>query len=218
MDHNPLPGRVSVCLVLALGCFCVMAVGGALAQTPRAVDDRSLFDESPSTVALFTAVWGANAAERWVLEHNAALAPLLPAPAPPGTPVPMVTPTPVPTRPSGVSQALANTQWRLVAFGGTGPETPAAPQPAVTLQFRADGQMSGFGGCNSYGGRYDVRDGTLSMQEIMSTLRACQDAAITQQEARYFGALQTVRRYETGDNRLRLSSADGATVLIFVPA
>src|SRR4029434_7378225 len=70
---------------------------------PRATDGRSLFDESLATQTMFIAVWGNNAAERWVFEHNAELARLQPgavpgavAPAPPPPPTPVGAPGPAP--------------------------------------------------------------------------------------------------------------------------
>jgi hypothetical protein len=54
-----------------------LLVGPSLAaadSVPRASDGRSLSGETPATAALFAAVWGARAAQRWVDEHNAELA------------------------------------------------------------------------------------------------------------------------------------------------
>jgi heat shock protein HslJ len=110
-----------------------------------------------------------------------------------------------------------NTQWRLVAFGSAGAETPALPQPPVTLQFGADGRFGGNSGCNLYGGSYQVQGTSLALSDIASTLRACLDDRITQQEGHYLGALRLVRQYSLVGTRLTLSSPDGATVLTFAP-
>jgi putative ABC transport system substrate-binding protein len=64
-------------VVLSLVAFA-MAGNTAHAQaapaTPIAYDGRNLLRESSATQATFQAVWGERAQERWVEEHNAALA------------------------------------------------------------------------------------------------------------------------------------------------
>lgn len=70
--------------------------GAALAQTGPggsdvATDGKRLSGESPATQAMFNAVWGSQAANEWVKEHNAAIS----APAPATKPAPP-TPTTLP--------------------------------------------------------------------------------------------------------------------------
>jgi heat shock protein HslJ len=85
-------------------------------------------------------------------------------------------------------------------MGPPGSETPVVPGSSVTLQFEVDGQVGGSGGCNSYGGQYEVQDNTISFSQVMSTLMACADESVNQQEQQYFQALQTAGRFEvTGD-------------------
>jgi hypothetical protein len=48
----------------------------------RANDGKTLAGESASTQETFVAVWGADAPQRWVTEHNAEIARLAPAPPP----------------------------------------------------------------------------------------------------------------------------------------
>ena len=86
-------------LLLAVTVVPALAQGGAV---PRAVDGRGLFDETLATQTMFIAVWGNNAAERWVFEHNAELARLqpglaVPAAAAPGAVVQVPGPPPIPT-------------------------------------------------------------------------------------------------------------------------
>jgi hypothetical protein len=61
-------------LVLVLALPLVGPTQVAAEGPPRASDGRSLAGETPATQALFAAVWGARAAQRWVDEHNAELA------------------------------------------------------------------------------------------------------------------------------------------------
>jgi len=114
-----------VLLLLATGGVAQAQPG----EVPRAVDGRSLRDESIETQARFSAVWGDEAATHWVTEHNAELARLQPAPASvpttgptatrttavtSGTPATSVTPTSVlptsvTTTPGGATATQATT-------------------------------------------------------------------------------------------------------------
>jgi plastocyanin len=67
--------RSAVRLALLALCTALVSSTTALAQTElRASDGQDLGMQSPSTQAEFTSTWGADAAARWILEHNAALA------------------------------------------------------------------------------------------------------------------------------------------------
>jgi heat shock protein HslJ len=103
-------------------------------------------------------------------------------------------------------------------MGAPGSETPVAPGSSVTLQFEADGQVGGSGGCNSYGGQYEVQDNTISFSQIMSTLRACADESVNQQEQQYFQALQTAGRFEVAGDQLTIWYNGDQGMLSFVKA
>ena len=105
------------------------------------------------------------------------------------------TPVPVPTQETPASPPgddnLANTEWTLESFGSMGAETPVLEGTTVTLIFESGGQAGGSGGCNSYGTDYQVQDNTLIFGEIVSTLMACTEEGITEQEQRYLTALRS---------------------------
>lgn len=113
---------------------------------------------------------------------------------------------------------LANSQWRLVSFGAPGAETPVIEGSTVTLEFGAGSQAGGSGGCNSYGGEYQVQGGALSVSQIVSTLMACVDERVTQQEQQYFQALEAAGRFELAADQLTIWYDDGQGVLNFVRA
>ena len=118
--------------------------------------------------------------------------------------------------PSAVTEesSLENTHWRLVSFGALGSEQPPVEGSLITL-FLANGQAGGYGGCNSYGGTYQVDGDTISFEEIVRTERACQDERVTEQEQRYFQALESAALFERTDNLLILSDSDGNGLLVF---
>lgn len=114
----------------------------------------------------------------------------------------------------GVGAGLENTPWSLVSFGAPGAETPLIEGSMITLLL-ADGQAGGFGGCNSYGGTYQVEGNNISFGGITSTLVACATESVTEQEQRYIQALQSANSYELEGNQLRITYDDGEGLLVF---
>lgn len=125
--------------------------------------------------------------------------------------------SPEPTAP-GQGNRLAGTSWQLVSFGLAGAETGLIEGSAITLEFSPDGRATGSGGCNSYGGEYQVQDHTLSFGPIVSTKMACADPNVMQQEQQYFQALQTAGQFELAGDHLTIRYSEGREVLNFVPA
>jgi heat shock protein HslJ len=125
-------------------------------------------------------------------------------------------PPPIPS-PSAVQNGLENTHWSLASFGPVGAEKPVVESSNVTL-LAADGKFGGFGGCNSYGGAYEITGDQLSFHDINSTLKACADEQIMQQEQRYFEALQSAGTFAVKDNRLTIGYDSGKGVLVFKKA
>ena len=130
----------------------------------------------------------------------------------------VTTPTAEPTVPSSAENSLANTQWTLVSFGTRGAETSLVEGSAITLEFGEDGQAVGSGGCNSYGSKYQVQDNRLSFSQINSTLMACADERVMQQEQQYLQALESAGEFELTDDHLTISYDNGQAVLNFVKA
>lgn len=106
---------------------------------------------------------------------------------------------------------LAGSSWQLSALGEKNPVAGAT----VTLEF-IDGQAGGTAGCNSYGGAYEVDGDKIAFREVVSTLMACADAAVMDQEAEFLGSLNEVERFELAEGRLQLFRS-GGEALTFVP-
>jgi heat shock protein HslJ len=124
------------------------------------------------------------------------------------------------TSPEGIlpsETGLENSHWSLVSFGLRGAEKPLVEESTITLMLAA-GLAGGSGGCNSYGGIYEVEGNRISFREITSTLRACSDQRVTDQEQRYFAALETAESYEVDGNLLRIAYDGGAGQLVFESA
>lgn len=126
---------------------------------------------------------------------------------------PQVTPTAAST--SAAPTALEGTRWVLESMGAAGQESSLLPGSIVTLRFEANAQAAGNGGCNSFGGTYETRENSITFLNLVSTLMACADNAVTQQEAEYLRALNTAVSYELTAGSLTITYDSG--LLHFVP-
>lgn len=99
---------------------------------------------------------------------------------------------------------IFDVEWIVEAIDGK----PAADGVKSTLKIEADGQVSGRGGCNGYGGPAKVEGEKISFGNMRATLMACEQAAMDQ-EGRFFAALKEVEGYRIEDGRLVLADKDG---------
>ena len=127
-----------------------------------------------------------------------------------------VQPRATPTSPPVSEERLSGTRWVLVSLGEPEEETPAIKGSNVVLEFKDKGQVSGSGGCNSYGGQYQVEGNRIAFREIVSTLMACAEQAITNQETQYLQALGATSRFNLSDNRLSIYYDNDKSVLNFI--
>ncbi len=143
--------------------------------------------------------WPARQPTRIVLALLALAASTLPAdPAHAGGP-----PTP----------GLEDTEWKLTRLGdrAVAVTTPAA-QPYLVLKSTGE-EVSGFGGCNRFMGKYRVEGETLDLGRIAVTMMACAEAM--DREADFFRALQATRRWKIVDRQLELYDEDGKMLARF---
>jgi heat shock protein HslJ len=109
---------------------------------------------------------------------------------------------------AGGGQNLAGTSWRLVeANGQLVPEGVEA-----TITFEEGGQVSGSGGCNSYGGTYSVDGNSITFSQIISTMMACQDEGVMALESTFLDALNAGGTFDVQGNTLTIDAANGTTL------
>lgn len=107
---------------------------------------------------------------------------------------------------------LEGTSWTVTEMGGT----PLVEGTSITAQF-ADGKIGGSAGCNSYGGTYEITTEGVTISDLNSTMMACTDPGVMEQEQQFLEYIQNIQSIEVGTNQLIIKSADGADI-IFVPA
>jgi pimeloyl-ACP methyl ester carboxylesterase/heat shock protein HslJ len=118
--------------------------------------------------------------------------------------------------PTAATNDLSGSSWQLTSFGPVGTTNPVIRNVTITLEIGEDGQTGGNSGCNSYGGSYTVQDDSLQFEEITSTLIACADQAVTEQEQQYLQALRTASRFSVEGDTLKIAYQNDGGELIFV--
>jgi heat shock protein HslJ len=73
--------------------------------------------------------------------------------------------------------------WRLTAYGPADSPTPAVPDVEAFLSFGADGTLTGNTGCNQLGGDYQLEGDQITFGQIVSTLIACPDMQMAQEDS-----------------------------------
>src|SRR5215212_3461223 len=73
--------------------------------------------------------------------------------------------------------------WKLTAYGPASAPAPAAEGVDAGLTFNEDGTITGTSGCNGLGGDYTVEGDQITFGEFASTLMACDEPIMKQEEA-----------------------------------
>jgi heat shock protein HslJ len=111
---------------------------------------------------------------------------------------------------------LEGTSWDLVSYlGAKGTTENILPNTRITAQFSSGGSLGGSAGCNHYFGEYTLGGGSLTVRSIGSTLMACLDPGVMEQEARYLSLLGSAARFRLEGDRLVLSDASGTVLLTY---
>ncbi len=96
---------------------------------------------------------------------------------------------------------LEGTPWTLQS----GVDAPADAVPTLTLG--DDGQASGFAGCNTFSGGYEISGDTFTIGPLASTQMACPEPQMAAETA-YFQALDAADTWAIESSELVLSDGD----------
>jgi heat shock protein HslJ len=98
--------------------------------------------------------------------------------------------------------------WTVVSYFRPGAVVSPVVGSTLTATFDAD-RISGESGCNSFSGRFEVDGGDIAIGPLASTLRACADPAVDEQERQYLAALELARTYSFDGANLTVLREDG---------
>jgi heat shock protein HslJ len=116
---------------------------------------------------------------------------------------------------SSTTISIDDTQWRLIELMGSPIPATMTSVNEVTLQFSKEGnRVSGFSGCNTYGGGYTTPEPSkISFSQMLSTMKAC--PSNMDLESAYLKMLQEVDNYAIKGNVLSLNKAKMAPMARF---
>lgn len=103
--------------------------------------------------------------------------------------------------------SLEGTSWRLSSLGGEDADAGVTS----TLAFDDDGNVSGNGGCNGFGGKATFDGAKIKFGDLFSTMMACEETKM-KQEAAFHAALAKTASYNVEGGVLTL--LDGADVAV----
>jgi heat shock protein HslJ len=111
---------------------------------------------------------------------------------------------------------LPGTAWKVTMYNnGKEAVVGLIADSQVTLNFGADGQISGNSGCNNYSGGYETSGAALKVGPLASTRMFCEKpAGVMDQEQQYLAALQNAATFEIAGDTLTIRDADGAMQVV----
>lgn len=104
--------------------------------------------------------------------------------------------------PVEASTRLKDKKWMLESIGNR--RTFAAIKDAFVVFDPSKGSAGGNSGCNVFGGSYISTNETLTVTEIIATMRACTEDGRMDLEREFLNGLKDASRYEIRDGRLFL--------------
>lgn len=113
-----------------------------------------------------------------------------------------------------ISTPSLSGEWQVRLLDGA----PLLPETNISLKI-SDPQFSGYGGCNDYGGQYELAASTgVEFREIEMTAQACvSPAGVLDQEIAYLNALTEAARFRHTSDELILLDATGRERLVLAP-
>ena len=118
--------------------------------------------------------------------------------------------------PVAPTATFEGTTWRLIAYAdSSGQLSMALPDVETTAVFDG-GRVSGNAGCNNYNGTYTVDGQALTIQLGPTTMMACPEPAMAQEQA-FFTNLAAAASYVLVGDQLHILNANGDVVLAFQP-
>ena len=112
---------------------------------------------------------------------------------------------------AGSTGGLDGSAWEWIELDGA----PPIAGTTLTIAFE-EGSAGGAAGCNTYGASYRLQDESLTFSEIASTLMACMEPGVMEQESAFLAFLRDARTFAVKDDFLYIYNEAGRA-LMFKP-
>jgi heat shock protein HslJ len=114
--------------------------------------------------------------------------------------------------------SLVGTPWNVVNYNdGKTATVGLAADSTITLEFTAEGTVTGNATCNTYNGSFTTDGDSLTVGPLATTRMACASDELNAQEALYLAALQNSATYDISNGTLTIRDAGGASQVIATP-
>ncbi len=121
----------------------------------------------------------------------------------------------VPPPPPPPANPLSGTRWDVVNFNDGNAIVTLIAGTRITMEFGANGQMTGSAGCNNYTAGYSVTGSVISITPPSGTQRFCESpAGVMDQEARFLSTLPRAANFSIDGSRLDITSASGQILVV----
>jgi heat shock protein HslJ len=114
---------------------------------------------------------------------------------------------------AGESSASLVGSWKLMSYGPPNDPIPAVPDTEAGITFNEDGTLTGHSGCNGFGGKYAVEGDQVTFSEVVSTLMACDEPRMSQENVVH-QVLTDTATYKIEGNKLTLTNNGLVLVLM----
>ena len=94
--------------------------------------------------------------------------------------------------PATASFSLEHSDWQLLELAGA----PIVPNSKPSLSFFEPGKAAGNASCNRFTGSVTITGTSLKFGQLATTMMACPDPKLSEQESTYLKALAAATRYE----------------------
>ncbi len=111
-------------------------------------------------------------------------------------------------------QTLPQGSWQVVEYRfGDRVEQPI-DKTIITLNIKSGGRLGGKSGCNVYGGSYTLRNGKLSISDIISTQMFCSED-LANFERGYAATLTAANEFKTEKDTLTITDTKTGSFVKF---
>jgi copper homeostasis protein (lipoprotein) len=107
--------------------------------------------------------------------------------------------------------SLIGPKWKLVEIFGKPVDNEN--DPLYFIQLNTNGRLAAFGGCNTLGGTYEIKQGNrIVFSKLLSTMKACADMGVEQELSK---ALEMSDNFSIRRNTMTLNKARMAPLATF---
>jgi len=110
-------------------------------------------------------------------------------------------------------ESPAGTAWKLVEINGLAVDRGDHEKAPYMVLQAGENQFGGYGGCNRFGGEYEISGERLNFSAIRATKMAC--PGTMELEARFMQALHQAARWKIEGERLHILAEDGSSLASF---